>query len=690
MKMATRFWPSGGAAALVLFAGLLAAKAAALQFDHSLLSIDGVLQTWFALDNFAAGNQLGREFQSYLGITLILALVPAYLAFGQTLFASTLAANLFVLLGSFATAYAIAWFVRPIARRHRWAAALGLILVFFYVLPVVGDLIEQPWPLAFEPGHSLRPVRGYLPFFVLPVFVFALRAILARASVAHAFALGLVAGAGLLWSNDAGIPLVLALAIALGLALLSRPVLMLRGLLAFIGGCALGAAIVLLLVTHGEPGAWLRYNFVDVAGDQIWYFGPWDREARILAPLDLIFILRNDRPVAALTLVLLTASVAMAAVRLLLRRGSRVHGAAFVFVGASLIGTALVPQIGGHVGSGYSDVTVFFGACAPFIVSQRVWLPLVRPAWRAFGRMPLRLAAWGAVLLMLALEGAGLAGVIARSERTVYVEPLGFRVSPAYAADLAAMRELGAHWRARGIAPDRQLLSVYASALDIAADSESPTAVGSLIHALGPGNRADFAALVERREVAGVTTIAPDFSGWEGWLSRANPGFFAALNAHYRPIGRNDQHVVWVRREEPVRPLADRVECRASGVSQNALELELTAPHSGIAQIDLVRSGPMARRRSAILTVTEQSPFAGRQTEAPWLGFPRYGAPNAARLPLEAPVEAGTPTRLRLELLDGSPIGTARCSASLREEIDFTRLPAIPEAVARQIAQERR
>jgi len=672
----------GVAIALALALTLAAMRAASLQFEHSLHSIDGVLQTWFALDHFAQGEQLGQEFQSYLGITMILALLPAFLAFGQSLYASTLAAYLFVLLGSFASAYWVAWFLRFIPARQRWAVAVGLLFVFFCALPLLAGLIAYPYPLSFDPGHSLRPIRGFLPFFMLAPAVVCLRAILLRESLVHAFVLGLATGIGLLWSNDAGIPIVLALVLTLALALATRPLVLLRMLGAFAIGTAMSAGLILLLATHGEPDPWFRYNFADVAGDQIWYFGPWGRETRIFSPLDLAHILTNARPISVLTLASLVVCGALAAWRLLRGRGAHTREGAFVFVAASLIGTALLPQIGGHVGSGYNDITVFFGACAPIILGQRVILRHGRALVKGLGQLPVHALAGTAALIMIGLEGSALAKTLEQTERTVYAGELGFHVSPATASDLAAMKAFSAHWRAQGIAPDRQLLSVYTSALDITAQIESPTPVGSLIHALGPRNRADFEALVRRREVAAVTTIAPDYSGWEGWLARANAGFFAALHAHYRPVGRSDQHVLWIRRDEQSRPFTRPAQCKVSKLSTNALEIELRASSGGTAQVSLARDRAGPASRSAVLTVIEESPFTRRQQSDPWLDFPRYGVSNAREITLEAPLEAEEPTKLRLEMIDGSPIGDAQCKASVRDAIDLADLPSLADAVA--------
>lgn len=362
--------PRGGVLALVGVAAVLAAlRGMVLTHVHSLNSIDGALQTWFALDHFARGAALGTAFQSYLGITMVLALLPVFLAFGQTLFASTLAAHTLVLAGAFATVWACAWLIRPVPPRARWQAALVLAFLFYYAGPMAAGAVGLAWPATLDPGVSLRPLRGALPFFVLPVFVVLVRRVWREGRALAGLPLGLVAGAGLLWSNDAGMPLAIALALGLATALWPRPALLARTLAAFALGVMASAGAILLAVTHGAPGPWLAYNFRDVAGDQFWFFAPWERSTRILSPADLPGILAHADPLSALSLVVLALCVAYAALQRLRLRSAPVRGSAFVVVGAAVLGTALVPQVGGHVGAEYNGITFVLGACAPLIVA---------------------------------------------------------------------------------------------------------------------------------------------------------------------------------------------------------------------------------------------------------------------------------------------------------------------------------
>ncbi|MCL9997839.1 MAG: hypothetical protein NBV68_00510 [Erythrobacter sp.] len=667
-----------------VFAVLAALRGGWLLHAHSLNSIDGALQTWFAADHFARGEQLGTAFQSYLGITMVLALLPVFVGFGKTLFASTLAAYTLVLAGAFACSYACAWLIRPIPPRTRWQAALVLLFLFYFAGPIGGHASGIAWPATLDPGVSLRPLRGALAFFVLPFFVVLVRRVVLEShALAGGLPLGLVAGAGLLWSNDAGIPLVIALAAALVLALWERPVLLAKTLAMFGLGVAASAGATLLAVTHGSPGPWLRYNFRDVAADQFWFFAPWERATRILSPADLPQILAHADPLAALGLVVLALSLAFAAVQRLRRRSAPVRGSAFVFVGASLLGTALVPQIGGHVGAEYNGITFVLAACAPLIA-------LPAGVWRR-ARCVLRLATPRhltvltsvAALAMVGAETARLAALPERAERTVFDPALGFHVTPEYAADLAAMRKLAAGWDAAGIPAERRLLSVYTSPLDIAAGVRSPADVGSLIHALGPEKRAAFTALVARAQVNAVTTIAPDYSGWEGWLTRASWPFFRALRENYAPLARNDQQVLWVRAEGK-RAAPAPATCRVAARDEGRLVLEVAAPAPGLAAVSVTRQPPFASGRGAMLTVVEDSPDTIDTTDR-WAGFPRYGIANVAALELMAPVAPDRATRLTLETLDGSAVGNASCTASVLPEIDFAALPSLSEGIARHL-----
>jgi len=677
---ALREWPALAALAVLL----LALRGASLLFDHSLHSIDGAMQTWFAADNFADGAKLGEGFQSYLGITIILALLPGFMAFGETLWASTFAAYSLVLAGCFAGAYAIIWMLRPVPTKQRWLWAILLIFVFYYGGKFGADAIGLPYPAVFDPGVSLRPLRGALPFFVLPVFVWALRRILTTENARSAFALGLAAGLGLLWSNDAGIPLVIASGIGLTAALYSRVSLLIKALLTFALGTAFSASAVLVLVTHGDPSGWLQYNFVDVPSDQYWYFAPWNREARVLGITDLPSIFIQGQLLSTLSLIVLTACVVIAAVRRVRSRGSALRMSAFIFAGASVVGTALIPQIGGHIGAEYNAITFVLGICAPLIVFQDVLLDRTKSLLRKLPSRVVPIVATIAALTMITLDTNSLVATMQQTDRTVYSKQLGFYVTPQTAEDLAAMARLSSVLEERGFSKDRRLLSVYTSALDIASGTKSPASVGSLIHALGERNRIEYNEALVGKAVA-VLTIAPGYTGWAGWNERANWSFFRNLRDLYRPVARNDQHILWIRSGDTF--AEQTAQCELTDWGFDRFEITIESPKTGIASVFFERQGFDASARTALLTVTEDSPFTRSVVGPQWSDFPRYGIANARQVDVSAPVKVGEQTRLTFEVLDGSAIGWGECFARVYEPIDYAALPSLSEGIDQLIAE---
>ncbi|MEP1421191.1 MAG: hypothetical protein ABJK59_05420, partial [Erythrobacter sp.] len=498
------------------------------------------------------------------------------------------------------------------------------------------------------------------------------------------WALGLVGGLGLLWSNDAGIPLVIASVIGLSVALFQKPFLLVKSLSCFATGVAISAVLTLVLVTHGQPWGWLQYNFVDVPSDQYWYFAPWNREARVLGITDLPNLFLQGQLLSTLSLNLLTACVIIAGVRRVMRRGSVLRLSAFIFVGASVLGTAIVPQIGGHIGAEYNAATFVLGICAPLIVFQDVLIPFAKPILRAPPKWAVPLVAGIASLGMIAADAGQLVQTVSSTDRTVYAEKLGFYVSPQAAQDLAAMERLSLDLERRGFPRDERLLSVYTSALDIAAGTKSPAPVGSLIHVLGEENRIDYIEALTRKSVA-VTTIAPDFTGWAGWNERANWRFFKNLRDQYLPVARNDQHVLWIRTGGL--PSWHEGQCEVADWGSARMEVTISSPNSGLASVFIERSGFDAGSRTALLTVSEDSPFT-RSVKAPqWSDFPRYGVANTRQIEVSAPVKSGEQTRLTFEVLDGSVIGWGECFVRVYEPIDYAQLPSLSAGIDQLIGE---
>jgi hypothetical protein len=90
-----------------------------------------------------------------------------------------------------------------------------------------------------------------------------------------------------------------------------------------------------------------------------------------------------------------------------------------------------------------------------------------------------------------------------------------------------------------------------------------------------------------------------------------------------------------------------------------------------------------------MLTVVETSPETAVPGQDRWADFPRYGIANTARLNMVAPVAPGSVTRLTLELIDGSDVGEAACTAQLLAPVNLVDLPSLPNGIAHHLAAPR-
>lgn len=649
-------------ACLVLLV-LTALRGLDLYFAHSLTSVDGAMQTLFALDAFANGRQLGVEFQSYLGVTLILFLVPGYLIAGSTLFAASLSANAGVLLALVATGHGILRLFRGLDPGARMLLAAAFMSVLYHSYLGI-------------PGNSLRPLRWALPFLLLPLAYPLFEQAAQHRAHSAIFSLGLAGGIGLLWSNDAGIPTLAGLAAAMLLcrpSTESRPV---GDLVIFFSGAMLSLASIVVLTTHGAPSAWLFYNFVAVPTDQIWYFAPWTRESRLLGIADIRNILDAMDGKTFISITLLLGSLFIAVVRRLKDRGAPARTAAFVFLGLAATGTALLPQVGGTISNAYNGGILFLGLVSPFVVFQRQCLRIARRIPVAFRlrRDHLIAASLATIVAGTGLAALSTAKTVWSKRDSVFVAELGILVPPGYVANMHALSKLRADLDVNDIPADARLLSTYTTYIDSLLAAEPASPYGAIIHALGPSARQGFTGVIAGRHVLFAATVRPDFSGWADWNLRSQWRFFEALFQNYDPVAQDFQHILWQRREIPRMPADTEAMCGVSPPVGSHVELSMVAPRAGFVAIDISLEGVSARGRGAILTAVEESPLT-RVPRALWWDGPRYGLRSGSDVAAVVPVDADVPSTVRLEFLDGRSFRVADCSARFVERPDISDVP---------------
>ncbi|MBW0145802.1 hypothetical protein [Sphingomicrobium clamense] len=664
-------------ATLVFAVAMIVIDSLVLRYAHPLASLDGAMQTWFALQNFSSGAQLGHDFHSYLGVTSLLVLVPFFVVLGSNVWASTVAAGAVIAAGHLISIWGLTRLARWPGAVLRWAlVAAALILLHLFGA-------EQ----LIDPGVSLRPLRWALPLLMLPVVLPALRQSLLGSASKSGAAMGLVAGFGLLWSNDSGIPVLLALLGAAVLCHLRDWRRMAVTLFSILGTAFLTATLSLLIVTRGEPLAWLRYNFVSVPSEQIWYFGQWGREDRLLSASDLWHLISPMTAFQRLSLLILLIGILVAVVRRLRGRGAPARLSSYLFVATASLGMALLPQLGGHVYPSYFYSIVMVAWASPFIVFG----PQIFRALKRYKDVLLSASVIGTIALMgavVAVQSRVTQKLIENRADEPFVDALGFHVERQIAEEMDAFARI-----MRRLDIDRSsgpsLLSTYTSQMNIITGNErTPTPYGSIIHALGSKARDEYVSVVAERKVSAVTIISPSYNAWGDWAMRANWPFFRALAKNYRPVARGSQHILWVSRDgEDVSE--GPANCEISRMGDRKWTLHVRAGGAGM--VDLGITMRIEKSLRPVIVAKERSRSArSALVREGWQGAPYYGVQPVVSPRLAINLEEGGTAALDIERYDDGSLEIESCQARLIPWYDFDALPTFSQhLIAENLREER-
>ncbi|MEI4272306.1 hypothetical protein TEK04_11295 [Klenkia sp. LSe6-5] len=536
--------------------------------------LDGAFQTASGLFRLVDGELPGRDFFPYLGIGPVFLLFPLFLAAGADLTASVFSSYAVTQLvfQTVVGVLAMLFFPRRPGRAFVVGAGIPAVVSALALFrPEVYAWLDGLVGIAAIPGNSLRPIRAAAPYLLALVAFLLLRG---GWTIRRAALLGGAAGVVMaVWSNDYGLA-------SGGLILVLTSILVLvrgwtprwRGLVALWAGAAAGFAGAGFLATAGGFVPLLRYNLVDVRGDQFWYFGPWAPADRIYSIGDLVRSLANEGALPAL--LVLVVVLVLAVLR------PTVERVLVLFLGGAVLAGGVAATIGGHTG-GYYWAFVLWGWLVGALLVARlvIWgvrrlagqVALPRAASRAVAAVAVAtLAASGAAAVY---EARATGGDLARAGG-VYVPELGGLLPPDFLDQVEAVDGVDVVEEYSGLAG---ALNGPTEALN----------VDSVIAALG-GERDAFADFMQQPHDLVVTT-APSIS-WTSWGMGANWWFYRELFRAYEPTLSSPLTVNWT-------PAAPRewlpVPCDVVGG-----HVELTTPDTGMYEVDLTYDGPGRGSRS--------------------------------------------------------------------------------------------
>jgi hypothetical protein len=492
------------------------------------LHLDGAFQTASGLYRIDAGQFPGKDFFPYLGAGPLLALYPFFKVFGGNISASVFSAQFVVLIFGIMSVSFI-WHLIWRAKSFVTSLTAGCLLL---LMPIGFDsYLSLPSWMLFEisPGNSLRPIRAIAPYLVaIPYYFFLLRIKVAQNKY---FFSGLLTGSILLWSNDFAIPSAGLFAVFI---LVSAGELQFRNVLTFAAAAIFTWATLLVLITHGHPIELLQYNFLDVAQDQWWFFGPYAGSSRVLSfqQIVLLFSAETQLPLFALTFVAILAA-----------KNKLIEDALLLWIGVVLFSGGALASVGGHIG-GYFEGFYFWGVMVVYIgLARLAWLGLrylsEQTANRLLANMLLATVLCVSIGLMFISISSFRLGTASASNdpNRFYVSELGGYLSVEWKDYIYLARQTN----------EPAIFEEYWGLWSATRKISPAWPVDSVIHALGTVRTKAASAIKNGKLI--ITSNESAMSFWVGWNISQSYWFYKDLLRDWTPIFQSPLTTVWRRGE---------------------------------------------------------------------------------------------------------------------------------------------
>ncbi|MFC1549275.1 hypothetical protein ACFL4R_00155 [Nitrospirota bacterium] len=544
--------------------------------DINTYHIDGAYQTYSYMILISQGKLVGRDFMPYLGIGVIYSLYPIFLLMGSNIFASIFASY-------FATgiAYIASYFLlcritilsKLSMKMSLLASMLLYYLLFFLNKPVFFKKVIPDIRLEdlIYPGHSLLPIRSFLPFLISAFIIFHAK------KVIHPFIIGALCAFSLLWSNDYGYTGALLLML-LYVLLEPRPV-KITAQRVFLA--SLSTAVIyftcLSIITGGHAFPYLDMNFNGFGKSQFWYY--WPYRDRYYSLPDVLLFWQNRRYSILLCILVALVVVFVQAIK---EKSRNLY--LLSFLGFTTLASGLLTEVAGHVYLRYYKPLVhlspfLFLQAASFLLVQLERLNIYNSINNALFIQRIRNFRSHLFIpfLVMAIIPVTIvfSSLLDRIDRTMDK----VKTSDVY------IKEFGGYWDKDKLDNityaqannEYSLVGEYYTAFSAFMNKPVNTKATMLIHALGDDLRNDFISALNREDVIALTTN-PVFSEWQEWSLFQNWDYYKQLLLNFHPDAHLNNVIIWKKQNDPLLINNNPLSCETFKTSMNKVYIIIRSP----------------------------------------------------------------------------------------------------------------
>ncbi len=527
--------------------------------------LDGAFQTASTLYRLNANQVPGRDFFPYLGIGPTYALYPTFLLMGGDLSASVFSSFFIIILSStiaIATIWQLIW--NPQNKLTSiTAASLILMTILFFKYHL--HIILPNWiDWSTQPGNSLRPLRNFIPYIVA---IFLLLFFLKHKSIRiKYFFASIICGIISLWSNDFAIPTGILFMFFLILYSKKKHSIRIKHLLVFFTITMLSVAFFLLIATKGYALSMIKYNLIDVARDQWWYFGPYSESSRIFSILDIVRLFSKENYLPIIILIAATYHFI---------KFSNKENALILWIGIVLFFGGTLASIGGHIG-GYFGGFYFWGASTLIIGTLKILNDLskryLKPNSFTYSRLPLFTFMLFALFIigMLGKDLRDLKNTAKNDEKRFFTPELGGYLPIQWKDYVKLAREKA----------DKVVYEEYWGLWSAVQNKVPIFPVDSAISALG-STRELISEDLDKIDLF-ITTRHSFAGGWQSWSLSQNYWLYGKILNNYTPFAYSPATIIWQKNTT-----AEQIQDVSCNVDKQKNSISLNAPSEGFYEISV-------------------------------------------------------------------------------------------------------
>lgn len=536
---------------IILVLGLCILAGLKRLYFADFFPINGDFQNYNGFRRLIDGQIPFKDFYFYLGLG------PLYSnSFLLVLIGDNFAKSLFVT--NFTTALMFAVAVLVVFKLNRVKSSVALVCTF--VITSFGLGMKDPFNfyIFFEkfnflsyslPGVSLRMQRAFLPFLVALCFLL-LNKKRHKNKIYNLFFLGFLSGSCLVWANDYGISVCLAITYIFVLKKFQINLEFFKHFLIYILSIIVGVSVIVSLLTKGNLFNWLDYNFLGVASDQFWYY-----ERSVSSKFLVLSDLPIDFEIVCGFFYILFLSYKV-------RRGAASRKEALLLL---VILSTLV------AGYAYTVSSLKWGQFIPFymvfyISIFSIILNHIKNIFNINKKLLYFKFLVPIVILIILAPKVDASITQLYSDRGVYVEKLGGNLSR-YGESLQLLSKY--------VVIDGEVFSTYSSALDVMSNKFQPSGIDYIIHALGNRYRERYLKSFHESAPKYITTIREDFTEWEYWVKRANWYFYRKFLGNYEPVAVTEYNVLWQKTNKDLTVDATIEDLNVVQINDSAVEIRI-------------------------------------------------------------------------------------------------------------------